>query len=212
MIDILVPTYKRARELERLKKNVADNTKNPYMLWFGIESDDAASLAEVIKLDVNYRTNSYPPGYSGTIQTLYEISGAEFIIHANDDFEFHKDWDVVPLSMFQDPALMVVGLKQTEGDVHGSAISLFRRKYIEEMSGVVDMPNRVFYPYNHNYVDTEFTETAQSRGVWSQCEPRVITHLHPGFTGLPADETYNKNAATSELDRLTYLNRRHLWQ
>lgn len=211
-IDILVPTYKRPDSLQRLADNIHANTKSSFMLWFGVEEDDKASFDAAIKTEANVAVNRYTPGYSNTIQTLYELSQGKFIIHANDDFDFHKDWDVEPLKLFKDPKIMVVGLKQTEGDVHGSAISIFRRKYIEEMSGVIDMPNRVFYPYHHNYVDTEFTETAQYRKVWVQCEPRVITHMHPGFTGLPADETYNKNAETSGLDRMTYISRCHLWQ
>lgn len=211
MIDILLPTYKRPSELQRIATNIEDTTHNKFALWFGLEADDYDGQLAAVATGHNMRINQYAPSYSNTIQALYESSKFPFIIHANDDFEFHQDWDITPLSMFERKDLMVVGLKQTEGDDHGSAISLFRRKYIEEQSGVVDMPNRIFYPYNHNYVDTEFTQTAQSRNVWAICEPRVITHLHPGFTGRLKDQTFLKNEAMVNVDNATFESRKHLW-
>lgn len=210
-IDILCPTYKRPKDLQRLADNLKATTKNSYTLWFGLERDDTPGLMAALATGHKGIVNMYEPGYSNTIQTLYEYSESPFIIHANDDFEFHKDWDVQPIAMFDREDLMVVGMPQTEGDTHGSAISMFRRKYIEEMSGVIDMPNRVFYPYPHHYVDTEFTRTAQYRNVWAMCGSRGITHHHPGFTGKAPDATYQKNDATSEIAREMFEARMHLW-
>lgn len=211
-LAIFVPTYKRPHALHDLAASVEQNTKHSFTLYFGLEVDDLDGQMAAISTGHQAIVNKYEPGYSNTIQTIYEASSEPFILHANDDFVFHKDWDATPMAMFERQDLMVVGLKQTEGDTHGSAISLFRRAYIYEQSGVVDMPDRVFYPYHHNYVDTEFTQTAQARGVWAQCDPRVITHLHPGFTGLDKDATNIKNDATVELDRETFESRRHLWR
>lgn len=210
-LAIFLPTYKRPKDLLRVATNLADNTKSRYTLYFGVEGDDNKSFIAAEATGAEVVLNLYSPGYANTIQSIYEASREPFFIHANDDFEFHKNWDEVPLSMFDRAELMVVGMKQTEGDTHGSAISMVRRRYIEDMSGVIDMPKRVFYPYNHNYVDTEFTETAQFRNVWAQCDPRVITHMHPGFTGGEKDATYLKNEATVNLDQTTYEARRHLW-
>lgn len=210
MIDIFVPTYKRPHELAKLAQNVRENTKNEYVLWFGVEKDDAQSLKAAEGLGAVV-VNKYEPGYSNTIQSIYEESFSPFIIHANDDFEFHKDWDVIPLSMFERKDLMVVGLRQTESDTHGSAVSMFRRSYIDKESGVIDMPKRVFYPYKHNYVDTEFTATAQRRGVWAKCDTQVLSHHHPGFTGKEKDEVYLKNDSFFPEDTKTYESRTHLW-
>lgn len=210
LIDIFVPTYKRPHELAKLAQNVRENTKNEYVLWFGVEKDDAQSLKAAEGLGAVV-VNKYEPGYSNTIQSIYEESFSPFIIHANDDFEFHKDWDVIPLSMFERKDLMVVGLRQTESDTHGSAVSMFRRSYIDKESGVIDMPKRVFYPYKHNYVDTEFTATAQRRGVWAKCDTQVLSHHHPGFTGKEKDEVYLKNDSFFPEDTKTYESRTHLW-
>ena len=211
-LAIMLPTYKRPYALQDVATNLEKATKNSFTLYFGLEKDDLAGIEAAKATGHKVIINESFPGYANTIQTIYEHSTEPFLLHANDDFLFLPNWDEIPLAMFEREDLMVVGLRQTEGDIHGSAISMFRRRYIEEMSGVVDSPNRVFYPYNHNYVDTEFTRTAQSRGVWAKCGELVIVHQHPGFTGKEKDETYRKNEATVGEDRRTFESRQHLWQ
>lgn len=211
-LAIFLPTYKRPDVLEAVTKNLETATKNSFVLYFGLEADDGAGIEAARKTGHKVVINQYEPGYSNTIQTIYDNSKEPLILHANDDFLFLPNWDETPVAMFNTPSVQVVGLRQTEGDTHGSAISMFRRKYIAEQSGVVDIPNRVFYPYNHNYVDTEFTQTAQKRGVWAKCDPLVIIHQHPGFTGKEKDYTHKKNDETVELDRKTFESRQHLWQ
>jgi hypothetical protein len=142
---------------------------------------------------------------------MYEVAKEPFQIHINDDFEFMQNWDEVPIAMFEREDLMVVGLRQNEADRHGSAICMWRKRYIKEQSGVIDIPNRVFYTYNHNFIDTEFTQTAQKRGVWAKCDPLVLHHLHPGFTGKEKDDTYKKNDLTFEDDERAFNQRKHLW-
>lgn len=210
-IAVFLPTYKRPHALQAVATNLEETTLNSFTLYFGLEKEDSAGIEAAKATGHKVIINKYEPGYSNTIQSMYEKSKEPYFLHANDDFVFNHHWDEVPMSMFTGN-IMVVGLKQTEGDNHGSAISLTKREYIEKQSGVIDMPNRVFYPYNHNYVDTEFTQTAQSRGVWAKCDPQVITHMHPGFTGKPKDDTHKKNDDTVEIDRQTFERRMHLWK
>lgn len=210
-LAVMIPTYKRPEALQSVASNLEKATKHSFKLYFGLEKEDELGIAAAKATGHEVIINKYAPGYANTIQTIYEQSKEPFLMHGNDDFLFLPNWDETPIAMFERADLMVVGIPQTEGDVYGSAISMFRRAYIKEMSGVVDMPNRVFYPYNHNYVDTEFTETAQSRSVWALCEKQVLIHQHPGFTGKPLDATYEKNQATAGKDQLTFESRRHLW-
>lgn len=210
-IAVLCPTYKRPHALKAVVDNLKATTKHSYTLYFGLEPDDEAGIEAANKTGAKVVINKYDQGYSGTIQTLYEASKEPFFIHANDDFVFLPNWDEVPIAMFDREDLMVVGLKQHVDDFHGSAISMIRRSYIEDRSGVVDMPNRVFYPYPHHYADTEFTETAKNRGVWALCDVQGIDHRHYGFTGAERDQTYIKNDNTSEQSRVIYEARRHLF-
>lgn len=210
-LAIWCPTYKRPHSLANVANNLKVATRNPYTLYFGVEPDDHASMEVAKKLDAIVVVNKYEQGYSGTIQSMYEVSKEPFWFHANDDFEFLQGWDEHPIAMFETEQVKVVGVPQNAADRSYSAICFGRRSYIEEQSGVIDMPNRVFYPYNHNYQDTEFTRTAQKRGVWFASSNPCINHLHPGFTGKEKDETYLKNDATMELDKKTFESREHLW-
>lgn len=211
MIDIFLPTYKRPGKLAAVAKNIEETTKNPFTLYFGIEPEDEASIEAAKATGHRVIINKYSQGYANTIQSIYEISESPFFLHANDDFEFLPDWSVQPLAMFDTPHIMVVGVREQENTTF-SAVCVARRSYIEKMSGVLDMPNRVFYPYGHNYVDTEFTETAKARGVWAYCDAPCIKHLHPGIIGGDKDETYRKNDAAAAEDERTYLSRQHLWK
>lgn len=211
-LAIWLPTYKRPHKLAAVVKNIRETTKNSYTLYFGIELGDRESGGMLLSLGQNIVVNRYPMGYSGTVQTMYEDSDEPIAVHINDDFEFVPNWDEHPVAMFETPQVMVVGVPQHESDKTYSAICFIRRKYIEEQSGVIDMPNRVFYPYGHNYQDTEFTRTAQKRGVWYSSSLPCINHLHPGYTGEAKDETYKKNDALYEQDRVTFESREHLWR
>lgn len=211
-LAIFLPTFKRPNSLQRVSDNIHSTTAAAHTLYFGLEASDEQGIKAAKATGDKVVINKYEPGYSNTIQTIYETSSEPFFIHANDDFLFLPHWDEIPLKMFDRPDLMVVGLRQTEGDTHGSAISMVRRSYIETMSGVIDMPNRVFYPYNHNYVDTEFTRTAQSRGVWAKCDELGIIHQHPLLVGSTVkDETYLKNEATVDIDKQTFNSRQTLF-
>jgi hypothetical protein len=210
-LAIWLPTYKRPAKLAAVAHNIEQTTKNSFTLYFGVEPEDAASLEAALATGHRAIVNKYEMGYSNTIQTLYEASEEPFWFHANDDFLFLPNWDEAPIAMFETPTVKVVGVPQNEADHDYSAICFGRRSYIDEDSGVIDIPKRVFYPYHHNFQDTEFTRTAQKRGVWASSSAPCIDHQHPGFTGGDKDETYRKNDATSGLDAKTFENRSHLW-
>lgn len=209
-IALLCPTLKRPRALPPLVKNIEAVTTIPFQLYFGLEPNDEATIAAAKTTGYPVVINKYAPGYSNTIQSLYEESVEPFFVHINDDFEFLPNW-WAGMSCFDSPHIMVVGISERENSSL-SATSIIRRTYIEQMSGVIDMPNRVFYPYGHNYQDTEFTLTAQKRGVWAGFEQRAINHQHPGIIGGEKDYTYKKNDALTEADEKLFLSRKHLWE
>ena len=212
-LAIMIPTYRRPRVLQGVIDNIKETTKNSFEIYFGVEPEDKESYEWAMKTGANVVINKYEQGFANTIQTIYELTKEPFLFPtANDDFIFMENWDEVPMSMFDREDLMVVGMRQWDTDNHGSAIQLCRRKYIEEQSGVIDMPNRVLYPYHHCYCDTEFTQTAQYRGVWAKCDVHRINHMHPGLAHvLDHDETYRKNEAWVPADKRTYNSRKHLW-
>lgn len=210
-VDIWLPTYHRPNKLAAVAKNIEKTTKGSFQLYFGVEPEDIDSLAAARATGHNVVVNYHGSGYAGTIQSLYESSSAPLWIHANDDFEFLLGWDEQPVAMFEAPHIMVVGVREQEHSSF-SAVCMARRRYIEERSGVIGVPNTVFYPYHHNFVDTEFTETAKARGVWAKCDAPCILHQHPGIIGGDKDATYRKNDATAAVDEALFRSREHLWK
>jgi len=209
-LGIFLPTYKRPDTLQAVATNIEQTTKSEFTLYFGCEIADTKSIKAAKATGHKVVINKYDPkfGYSNTIQSIYEESDDEVAFHANDDFVFLDGWDVAPMQFLADnPDVMVLGAHDGNDQPSYSTISFFRREYIERFSGVVDMPKRVFYPYHHNYQDTEFTQTAQARGLWVKIETPCIKHNRIG-----GDETYKKNDATSPIDAETFKSREHLWK
>jgi hypothetical protein len=210
MLAIFLPTYKRPAKLQEVATNIERTTKGEYKLYFGCEANDAESIKAARATGHSVVINKYDPefGYSNTIQSIYEESREDVFFHANDDFNFIDGWDVAPIKYLEEhPGIMVIGAHDGHDNPSYSTISFIRREYIEVYSGVVDMPNRVFYPYHHNYIDTEFTRTAQARGLWEKVEAPCIQHNRIG-----GDETYQKNDLTSPKDGETFKSREHLWR
>lgn len=217
-LAIFLPTYKRPNILLKVARNIEHNTHNPHKLYFGIELDDAESMKVLKHNKLNFYVNEYDPSFSNTIQTLYEHTDEPIFMMANDDFYFTYNWDEAPMKVLTEHGnIMVLGVHDgNPSNTKYSTISLVKRTYIEQQSGVIDMPRRVLYPYNHNFVDDEFTETAQARRVWDKLEAPCIIHQHHSFTWVSErnelDETYKKNDALAGLDTQTYFSRRPLWQ
>jgi GT2 family glycosyltransferase len=216
MLDIYLPTYKRPHKLASVAKNIEKTTSTPFTLYFGLEKDDKEGIKAAKATGHKVIINPYESGYSNTVQAMYEQSNGKYWFHSNDDFVHLPGWDERPIALLaESDTLMVVGCHDGNPKTRYYTISMNKREYIEKMSGVVDIPNRVFYNYNHNYIDTEFAETAISRGVWDACTAPCIEHHNPGldhiFDDTVYDETYAKNDKTAGIDAATYESRKHLW-
>jgi glycosyltransferase involved in cell wall biosynthesis len=212
MIDIIIPSWHRPNALKKAADNAYDNTKNDIVLTFVFEPDDTESIDMAKKIKESYLISKYPGNHTGAANTGYQMTNEPFLIVANDDFNFHQDWDVPALAKMEDKNIGVVGLN--DGSNTGfTAITLVRRAYIEQQSGCIDTPNVLYYPgYNHNYVDTEFSATAKKRGAFVACPEAVVEHMHWAFGKAQLDPTYEKSNATSQADSITFGNRAHLWQ
>jgi len=209
MIDIIVPTFKRASKLEAFTKNVHENTTVPHTLSFVTEPDDQPSIDEIKRLGENLIISEIPGFHTGAANTGYLKTKEPYLIIANDDFNFHKDWDTLALKEFEGP-IMVCGLNNGNG--HSGTIFLIKREYIEKQGGTFDEPNTVFYSgYHHCYVDDEMRNTALKRGVYSQCPESIVEHMHFSFNKSELDDTYKKAGSFLETDRELYYKRSVLW-
>lgn len=215
-LAVWIPTYGRPHKLQAVADNLKANTYNDFQLYWGVEPNDRESILAAKDTGYPVIINEYDKGYSNTIQTIYEQTDELVFFHGNDDFVYLKDWDKAPLEYMEKyPDIMVLGAHDGNPKTRFYTICFIKRQYIEEQSGVIDMPNRVFYPYKHNYQDTEFSETAVSRGVWDKLDVPCIEHHNPGlshlFGDIEHDETYAMNDKTAGEDAATYNSRLKLW-
>lgn len=206
-LGIYCPTYKRPDKLQAVATNIEQATRSRFKLYWGCEPNDPAGIAAAKATGHPVIINKYSMGYADTVQTIYERSRCSVFFTANDDFFFVDGWDVAPMRfLVENPEIMVLGVHDGTSTTNFYTTFFVRRKYIMEQSGVVDMPNRVFYPYSHNYTDTEFSQTAIKRAVWDKLESPCIEHRRFGH-----DETYAKNGATFPADREIYERRKRLF-
>lgn len=222
MIGIFVPTLSRPRALQRVANNVTATSTYPCTLAFIVEKDDDDSYTEAIRVATDNRekikprirvlVNKFYPSYSNAIQTAYTELDNPYFVCANDDFEFTFGWDVEAMKVMDETGAGVVGIDDGAPTCIYSTIALIRRSYIEEKSGVIDMPGRVLYPYKHNYVDTELYQTALCRGDFHAAPKALIKHIHPDWGHVPMDSTYMKTRASLSEDGHKFNERAHLWQ
>lgn len=213
MIGIYIPTFHRPHKLLDVAKNVHEKTHDQHHLVFVVEPDDIETIEKVKEIGEELLISKHPGNHTGAANTAYEELKDPFFIIANDDFNFHQDWDVPVLKMFEEnPVLGVIGVD--DGSHQGfTTITVVRRAYIEQYSGCMDIPNTLYFPgYNHNYVDTEFSATAMKRGMFAACPASMVEHMHWAFGKGTMDETYDKSNKTAPKDAETFGMRQQLWR
>lgn len=214
-LGVYIPTYGRPNKLQQVADNLKEATQGEWNLYWCCEENDPESINSALKTGAKVIINKRKPTYSDALQEIYEQTDEEIFLWGNDDFHFLKNWNEQPLEIMKNnKGIGVLGLHDGNPYTKYWSISLVRRKYIEEQSGVIDIPNRVLYPYNHNYVDDELTATAIKREVWQKCMAPCIQHQHHSFKWLgdfPHDATYAKNDKKIAEDNETYHSRVHLW-
>ncbi len=209
MIAVVIPTYHRPQALEGVVKNVHEATSIKHTIYFVSEPDDQATIDEVKRLKQKLIINKFPGTHTGAANTAYLETTEPFFMIANDDFTFHKGWDISAIKAIE--GFGVCGVNDGTNQ-NFTAITLVRRSYIEKQSGAVDQENILYHPgYHHNYVDTEFSQTAKSRGQFTSCPESLVEHRHYSFGKSPMDETYKKTLIGVNSDQALYESRKHLW-
>lgn len=211
MIGIYCPTLGRPDAPQKLVTSVAAATVFPHRVVFVVEDHDPVQFDAALATGCLTLVNDYEPSYSNSIQTAFEQLPSEYFIAANDDFDFQPGWDTEALAAMAD-GIDVVGVHDGSPGCRFTTISLVRRSYVLERSGVIDMPGRVFYPYRHNFADDEFHGTATAHGVFTAAPSSVVLHRHPDFGLAAEDATYQKSRAQFGADAATFGSRRHLWE
>jgi hypothetical protein len=208
--------------MERVVRNILDNTVSEILVLLVTEDSDRASCLEATRLEelglCAWTPNERKKNYAGSVNTAYRnIPGSiQYLFLAADDLDFRSGWDVPALEKMQGD-VRVVGTNDLHNpyvlqNIHATHY-LIDRRYLEDPGGVPgeDPGNVLFEGYDHNYTDTEFIDAAKARGVFAPCLESVVEHLHVDWGLASWDETYAKGHANVHGDLPIFKSREHLW-
>lgn len=197
-------------------ENIRANTVNDHNVVFIVEKHDTESISTGRSLDAQVVINSHKGCYAGAINSGYESTSSEWLFCGDDSLDFHYGWDQIALDNYQNTHL-VIGINDMNNPGSmtgtGSTIHLVARIYLDNIGGVIDSGPGSFLneQYHHYWTDTEFIETAKSRGYFIGCLNAYAQHLHWASGTAPVDDTTHKNEAHIPEDQAIYNSRVHLW-
>lgn len=201
MISILVPVLGREHQIEPLLDSIEQNTLGEHVVTFICSPSDPtreaclASRAATIVVD-------WEPGqadFAKKINLAYaQLEPAEWYFQAATDLVFHPDWLARAMQVAQSGRFGVIGTNDLGNPLvkrgHHSTHIIFSREYIETFGGTWDNTGAVFCElYDHQFVDTEFVQTALLRRQFRPALRSVVEHMHPHWGKGARDETYEKS-------------------
>ena len=214
MIDLLIPVLNRPQNAQPLVDSIRAATTVPYRVVFLATADDKDEVSACRRTGATILLCK-ERGYAHKINAGARMSKAEFLFLGADDLDFHADWDRAATDRYYATGKPVVGTN----DLGNATVmagkhathSLVHRSYLEH--GTVDDPEQLLNEgYEHNWVDTEFIETAKSRDAFTFAADSHVEHPHPFWKKGPDDDVYAWARARYHLDSSTYRQRRKLWR
>lgn len=212
MLIIAVPVLHRPHRVVPLLESIAENTPEPYRVLFVTDPDDGAER-DAIDAAGGERID-LAGNYARKINLAYHSSAEPLLFLAADDLAFHPHW----LERAVDRLKGQVGVVGTN-DLGNPRVlkgehathSLVSRSYVQEF-GTIDERDKVLHEsYPHEYVDTEFVETAKARGAWAFAADSIVEHLHPHWGKAPTDSLYDAHAQRMKAGVRIYRKRQRLW-
>jgi hypothetical protein len=216
VIDILIPVLDRPQNAAVVAQSVRDATDSTYRILFLCSPGDIGQIAACQGVDADTVVVGWEPGradYARKINYGYSVTGRRWVFQAADDLRFYPGWDAEAFRAARTKGRMVVGTN----DLHNPAVKrrrhathlLFQRAYIEEYGGgTFDGTGTVMTEaYDHQFVDTEFVETAMIRKQWVFAERSRVEHMHPYWGLAKRDSTYDKAVREAAQDLALYKQR-----
>jgi glycosyltransferase involved in cell wall biosynthesis len=201
VIAILVPVLGRAHQIEPLLASIAAATEEEYRVVF-ICSPDDPTREVCLKSDADTVTVPWGPNradFAKKINRAYAtVEEEEWYFQAATDLVFHPGWAERALHVAQSSRCGVIGTNDLGNPMvkrgnHSTHI-LFSRAYIEKFGGTFDGSGAIFSEvYDHQFVDTEFVQTALFRKQFKSSLRSHVEHMHPHWGKGEMDATYEKS-------------------
>lgn len=225
-VTVIVPVLNRPERVEPLMASLISSSKSVALrVMFVCNEDDEAereALEAHPEIDaVMVMQGGREPGdYARKINRAYQAvmldsfhrsDDSDWVFLGADDLCFCPGWADAALA-HQLEGIDVVGTNDLGNPLvksgQHSTHSLVRVGYI----GTIDNPGQLLHEgYRHNWVDTEFVQTAKRRGVFFHATDSWVEHLHPHWGFGQYDATYNLGLADFEADGQLYRKRQRLW-
>lgn len=218
-LAILIPVLRRPQNISPLVESIVNNTPEPFELLFLTSPGDHEEIEELQKQGQKYviMKDSYEGrgDYARKINFGVKEVEAKWYFTGADDLRFHPNWFEAAMETHNRLGACVVGTNDLGSPVVTSGRhathSLVLGEYIQEC-GTIDEPGKVLHEgYYHNFVDTEFVETAKWRGAWAFSSRSQVQHLHPDWGKGRMDEVYRIGKSGWDRDQQYYGYRRRLW-
>jgi len=188
MIAIYIPTINNKNLLASVVSNIKQTAEVDYNIYFIIEKEDVESLKEINRLQQDnsnlfYIVNTKDKGPNNCFNLAYKNTTEEYFVITIDDVIYPQGWLRQAMEQIGDKSVLAFN----EKNCGGWGFFLVKREYIKNQSGVIDMPDLVYFPYRHQYADSEFQFTARHRGeiIYSDIE---LDHRDVSFFGEAYEE------------------------
>lgn len=216
-IVVLIPVLRRPWRARPVAEAFRAATTEPYRLLFICSPGDDAEINAVQQAGEPFIVAPFtrePGDWARKINLGYRLTDEPLMLLGADDIQPRAGW----AEAVRHASAMSFGVIGTQ-DLGNKAViagshsthPVVARWYADEL-GTIDCAGQVVTEvYDHNYVDNELVETAQSRGAWAFASDAVVEHLHPSWRKAPVDPVYELGIAQWNLDRATFFERRPLW-
>lgn len=218
-LAILIPVLRRPQNIQPLVESIRNTTPEPFELLFIVSPEDHQEITELeilkqsyVLMDTNYENQG---DYARKINAGFDSVDAKWYFLGADDLKFWPFWFEAAMETHEKTEACVIGTNDLGNPsvVRGqhSTHSLVLMEYVEEC-GTIDEPGKVLHEgYRHNFVDSEFVETAKWRGAWAFSMTSRVEHLHPDWHKGNQDEVYTVGRSGFEIDKRYFEQRNRLW-
>lgn len=210
-LAILIPVLGREHQIDSVLQSIERATKIEHRVIFVCSKSDPVRKA-CLRSSAEVITVPWEPDradFAQKINRAYELTDDEWYFQAATDLKFHPSW--------AERALQVAGLHKAgvigTNDLGNPSVKkgnhsthiLFSRSYIEEYGGTYDDSGTVFSTaYDHQFVDTEFVQTALLRRQFRASLRSCVEHMHPHWGKGEMDDTYRKSERSFLEDARVY--------
>jgi glycosyltransferase involved in cell wall biosynthesis len=220
MISILIPVLGRPESAAPVSTSIHEHTVVEHEIVFLVSRGDHKQLSACKATGERVILVEWEAGagdYARKMNRGYQQTDSEFMLLAADDLRFHSGWDKEVLHVAQVTQAAVIGTNDMGNPevVRKQLFSthpLVRRSYIDEQGGSADGPGVLCHEgYDHNFVDRELWDVAESRQLTAFAADAKVEHLHPHWGKGKLDRTYKKGLAEFHDDQRLYWTRCVLW-